>query len=149
MRFCRERSGASANAGVNGMRKDRPTNLVIGLELMGLLAAAAAAVWQAPNGNWDIPLMAVLFAVTTISDLTAFPMPSRIKVSAATVSLIVAMVILGGTPAAVIGAGTILVGWLRWREASHFFLNNLLTYVTFPLASGIAFRALSESLQVT
>ena len=50
------------------------------------------------------------------------------------------MVFLGGTPAALIGVRTILAGWLRWREPTHYLIHNLLTYALFPLLGGIVFH---------
>jgi putative nucleotidyltransferase with HDIG domain len=134
--------------GGQAMVEQRPSKLVIAIQVVALLTAIGVAILAAPQANWDLPLIGVLFAFTTISDLTAFPMPSRIKVSGSMISLILAMVILGGTPAALIGVGTILVGWLRWREAPHYFLNNLVTYIAFPLAGGIGFHAGSHGLGI-
>jgi putative nucleotidyltransferase with HDIG domain len=54
------------------------------------------------------------------------------------------MVFLGGTPASLVGVVTILVGRLRWREPGQAFLNNLVTYASFPLAVGLGFHALQE-----
>ena len=42
--------------------------------------------------------------------------PNRRSVSGSFLALVLAMVFLGGTPAALIGVLTILVGWLRWRD---------------------------------
>jgi putative nucleotidyltransferase with HDIG domain len=129
------------------MSNDRPSNLAIAAQVVGLLGAIGVGILVAPDANWDLPLMGVLFAFTAISDLTAFTAPSRIKVSGSMISLILAMVILGAAPAALIGVGTILVGSLgRWHEPQHYLLNNLLTYATFPLAGGLAFHALSDQL---
>jgi putative nucleotidyltransferase with HDIG domain len=131
------------------MHEDRPSNLVIGAQIAGLLIAVSVGILVAPEANWDLPLMGVLFAFTIVSDLTAVATPSRLKISASLVSLILAIVFLGATPAAIIGVGTILVGWLRWREPSHFFLNNLLTYTTYPLVAGIGFHALVQTFDLT
>ena len=55
------------------------------------------------------------------------------------------MVLLGGSPAALIGVLTILIGWPRWREPADMLLNNLLTYATFPLAGGLLFLGVTEA----
>ncbi len=62
------------------------------------------------------------------------------KISGSFLALVMAMVFLGGTPAALIGVATILTGWLRWRDRWHYLLNNILTYAFFPLVGGIAFH---------
>jgi len=74
---------------------------------------------------------------------------SRLKISGSFLALVVAMVFLGGTPAAVIGVVTILAGWLRWRDQAHYLINNILTYAVFPLAGGIAFHEVTDALGVT
>ena len=56
-----------------------------------------------------------------------------------------AIVLLGGPPAALIGVATILVGWLRWREAGHYLRQNLVAYAVFPLACGLAFHYVRDS----
>jgi putative nucleotidyltransferase with HDIG domain len=128
------------------MQKKRPSHLAIAAQTVALLTAVGVGILVAPDANWDLSLIGVLLVFAGVSDLTAFAMPSRIKVSGNMVSLVLAVVLLGGTPAASIGAAAILLGSLRWRDPPHYFLNNLLTFITFPLAAGIAFHALSQTL---
>ena len=102
---------------------------------------AAVGVWDAPESNWDLALFAVLLAFSVFSYLTAVSTESKVKVSGTFLALVLAMVFLGGTPAALIGVTAMLVGWLvRWRDERHYLLNNLLTYAVFPLLGGIAFH---------
>lgn len=115
----------------------------------GLVAAAAVAVWRAPQCNWDLSLLAVLLAFSVFSDLTAVRAESKLLVSGSFLALVVAMVFLGGTPAALIGVVTILTGWLRWHDDLHYLLNNVLTYAVFPLAGGIAFHEGVTALGLT
>jgi putative nucleotidyltransferase with HDIG domain len=131
------------------MADKRPTRLVIAGMSLGLLATVGVAVWQAPQCEWNLPLFAVLLAFSVFSDLTAVSTESRVKVSGSFLALVVAMVFLGGTPAALIGVATIGVGWLRWHDEGHYLLNNLLTYALFPLVGGIAFRLVSEAAGLT
>jgi putative nucleotidyltransferase with HDIG domain len=116
---------------------------------LGLIAVAAAAVADAPRCNWDLALFGVLLAFSIFSDLTAVSTESKVKVSGSFLALVIAMVFLGGTPAAVIGVLTILVGWVRWRDEPHYLLNNVLTYALFPLVGGILFRSVTQELGVT
>ena len=78
---------------------------------------------------------------SVVSDVTASDTSSSVKISGSFLSLVLAMVFLGGPPAAVIGVVTIAVGWFRWRDEPHFLLNNLVAYAWFPLAGGLAFDA--------
>ncbi|HEX5712379.1 MAG TPA: HD-GYP domain-containing protein [Solirubrobacterales bacterium] len=122
------------------MSGNRPTRLAIGAQCAGLAVVAAIAVWRAQEASWDLALFAILLGFSVFSDLTAISTTSKVKISGSFLALVLAMVFLGGTPAAVIGVVTILAGWLRWRDEGHFLLNNLLTYATFPLITGILFH---------
>src|SRR3954454_9862527 len=131
------------------MATTRPTRLAIVAMTAGLLLTAAVGIWRAPACNWDLPLFAVLLSFSVFSDLTAVPTESKVKVSGSFLALVVAMVFLGGTPAALIGVATILTGWLRWRDNWHYLLDNLLTYALFPLVGGIAFHEGVNALGLT
>src|SRR5665811_865197 len=126
----------------------RPTHLMIAAQLVGLLAIAAAAGLLAPMGNWDLALFGVLLVFSLLSDLTAVSTNSKVKISGSFLALVVAMVFLGGPPAALIGVITILVGWLRWRDEWHLLLNNLFTYAFFPLVCGVGFREAADALGI-
>ncbi|HKH64814.1 MAG TPA: HD-GYP domain-containing protein [Solirubrobacterales bacterium] len=116
--------------------------------VVALLLAAIVAVWRAPEAHWDLPLLFILLGFSVFSDLTAISTTSKVKISGSFLALVLAMVFLGGTPAALIGMLTILAGWLRWRDAGHYLLNNVLTYATFPLVSGFAFHEIVVSSQI-
>jgi putative nucleotidyltransferase with HDIG domain len=116
---------------------------------VGMLVVAAAAVAEAPNCNWDLALFGVLLAFSIFSDLTAVSTESKVKVSGSFLALVIAMVFLGGTPAALIGVVTILVGWFRWRDEPHYLANNVLTYALFPLLGGVLFRFVLEQTGIT
>jgi len=117
--------------------------------VVGLALVTAAAIWRAPSATWDLPLFCILLGFSVFSDLTAISTTSKVKISGSFLALVLAMVFLGGTPAAVIGVLTILAGWLRWRDEGHYLLNNLLTYATFPLVSGILFHEIVVEGHVT
>lgn len=129
--------------------QQRPSIPVIAAQAVALAGIVAVAIWRGPDADWDLSLFAVLLAFSLISDLTAVSTTSRVKISGSFLALVLAMVFLGGTPAAVIGVTTICVGWLRWRDPSHYFLNNLLTYALFPLAGGIAFDAATTAVNAS
>jgi putative nucleotidyltransferase with HDIG domain len=121
------------------MPKIRPSMSALAIQWIALLAATAVAVWAAPDANWNLPLFGVLLVFSIVSDLTAVD-TSKVKISGSFLALVLAMVFLGGTPAAVLGVTTIAVGWLRWHDAPHYFLNNILTYAVFPVIGGVAFH---------
>lgn len=123
--------------------------MAMAVQMAGLIAVAAAAGLLASDANWDLALFGVLLLFSLLSDLTAVSTQSKVKISGSFLALVVAMVFLGGSPAALIGVITILVGWFRWRDEGHFLLNNLLTYALFPLIGGLAFDAVVKALAVT
>ena len=128
----------------------RPSRRVLGLELVALVGAIAVAVWANRDSNWDLPLFAVLLTSSVVGDLTALDAPTRSgKISSSFLAIFVAIVLLGETPAAVIGVATILVGWLRFRYAQPFLLINVVAYAWFPLLSGIAFDATLQATGTT
>jgi putative nucleotidyltransferase with HDIG domain len=126
----------------------RPSTAVLVAQCIALLGVAGVGVLAAPDANWDLPLLAVLLAFSFFSDLTAVD-TSKVKISGSFMALVLAMVFLGGTPAAIVGVATIIVGWLRWRDPPHYFLNNILTYAVFPLIGGIVFHAATEGFSST
>ncbi len=131
------------------MTKTSPSRAVIAVMLVGLVAVAMAALAEAPQCNWDLALFGVLLAFSIFSDLTAVSTESKVKVSGSFLALVVAMVFLGGTPAALIGVITILIGWFRWRDEPHYLVNNVFTYALFPLVGGILFRVVTERTGIT
>jgi putative nucleotidyltransferase with HDIG domain len=114
----------------------------------GVLAVIAIAIWRAPVANWDLGLFGILLGFSVFSDLTAIETQSRLKISGSFLALVLAMVFLGGTPAAVIGVVSILVGWARWRDDAHDLVVNVLTYATFPLLVGLGFQELLVASEV-
>ncbi|HEX3608619.1 MAG TPA: HD-GYP domain-containing protein [Solirubrobacterales bacterium] len=118
--------------------------------MLGVLALAiAAAIWFAPESNWDLPLFAILLVFSIFSYVTAVTTASKVKVSGAFLALVLAMVFLGGTAAAAIGVTTNAVGWFRWREEPRYLLNNLIAYAIFPLVAGLAFHAVVDAAGLT
>lgn len=118
--------------------------------VLALMATVAVGVWRAPECNWDLGLFGVLLSFSIFSYLTAVTTESKVKVSGTFLALVLAMVFLGGAPAALIGVAATGIGWMaRWRDEPHYLLNNLLTYAVFPLAGGIAFREGVAALGLT
>jgi putative nucleotidyltransferase with HDIG domain len=132
------------------MENERPTKLNEALLLLALVVACAVAILRIPNADWDLPLFAILLGFSVFSDITAIETESRLKISGSFLALVLAMVLLGGAPAALIGVAGIAAGWLfRFREPKHDLLVNLLTYVSFPLVVGVAFRETVAHSQIT
>ena len=102
------------------------------------------------SADWDLPLLCVLLAVSVVGDLTALDTPtSRVKLSSSFLAIVVAAVLLGEAPAAVIGVLTILVGWARAQYSPTDLLINLVTYAWFPLIAGGLFHEIVSRYGLT
>jgi putative nucleotidyltransferase with HDIG domain len=124
-----------------------PSRPVLGLATAGLIAAVAVAVGAADGGDWDLLVLLVLLAFAVVSDLSAVEIPTqRFKLSGSFLSIVLAAAFLGGTPAALVGVLTILIGWTKTRYDLGYVLVNVAIYAWFPLAGGIAF---SETVSAT
>ncbi|HEX6712683.1 MAG TPA: HD-GYP domain-containing protein [Thermoleophilaceae bacterium] len=120
-----------------------------------LAAATGLGIVVAGAASWDLTLLVSLLAFAVVSDLwaidtsTSLGSRSRLLMSGSFLSLVAAMVLLGGTPAALIGVCTIVVGHFRFHERRDLFVNNLVAYSWFPLLGGIGFDLGRDALGAT
>jgi diguanylate cyclase (GGDEF)-like protein len=99
-----------------------------------------------PGQHWRLSVLLALSTFAVVSDLTGVETAtSKLKVSGSFLALVLAMVLLGGGAAAVVGLLTIAVGWWRWREEAHYLRNNLVTYAAFPLVTGTLFQLVAHA----
>jgi putative nucleotidyltransferase with HDIG domain len=128
----------------------RPSSTVISLNAALLACAVALALVTSPSANWDLLTLALLLVFAIASDLMAASIrASKLKVSGSFLALVVAMVLLGGPPAALIGVLTIVAGWIKWREKPHYLLANLASFAAFPLACGLLFDYVRDTQGIT
>jgi putative nucleotidyltransferase with HDIG domain len=113
-----------------------------------MAAVLAIGVWASPSADWDPALFGILLGFSIFSDLTAIETSSKLKTSGSFLALVLAMVFLGGPPAAIIGVLSIFAGWFRWHDDGHDLAVNVLTYATFPMVAGIAFHKTLENANV-
>jgi diguanylate cyclase (GGDEF)-like protein len=119
-------------------------------EGLTLGAATCGIALSAGNGNWDLSLTALLLALATLSDIATVEVTeSKLQLSGAFVALVVAMVLLGGAPAACIGISTVLLSWPFTREPPKVLWSNVVVYATFPLVGGVVFHAATSALGLT
>jgi putative nucleotidyltransferase with HDIG domain len=118
-----------------------PTRALAVAQAAVLGGATATAILLAGTASWRPDLLLALAGCAIAGDLfAAGTAAAKIKVSGSFFALVLAAVLLGGPPAALIGVVTILVGWLRWREAGHYLRQNLVAYAVFPLVCGLGFH---------
>jgi putative nucleotidyltransferase with HDIG domain len=114
--------------------------------LTAVLAAGAVALLTDHLADWNLPLLATLTALSIISDLIGIrTRVNQVTVSASLMTIVIAAVLLGGGPAAVMGVVTILAGWAKHRYTLEDLQINLVTYSWFPLVAGVTFHAVSEA----
>jgi putative nucleotidyltransferase with HDIG domain len=110
--------------------------LLLAAALVGVLLTSRSADWRPV---WTVALLA---AMAVAADM--FPVRlGHLMLSGSFIALVLAMVVLGPAPATAIAILTTIVTGLRRREWGRLtWLNELGTYAAFPLAGGLATRAL-------
>src|SRR5436190_23260369 len=85
------------------MRRPSSTAIALNAALFG--SAVLGAVVTSPDANWDLRTLGLLLTFAIASDLMAASIRSaKMKVSGSFLAIVVAMVLLGGAPAALVGA---------------------------------------------
>jgi diguanylate cyclase (GGDEF)-like protein len=120
----------------------RPRSPVPVLAAQLVLTAALALTASATSwtSSWSWPLFAAIGVFTILGELIQVETGPKLRVSGSFLGLVVAAAVLGPGPGAVLGLITTVISSVRHREALHFFINNLLAYTAFPLATGIFFH---------
>jgi diguanylate cyclase (GGDEF)-like protein len=109
-------------------------------QLVSLTAIGIVVALTWSTDHWQIGTLAIIAAFTVLSDLTGVHASGRLFVSGSFLGIILAAVMLGGGPAALIGALTIGIGWLSSREPGPHFRTNLVNFTSFPLIAGLTFH---------
>jgi diguanylate cyclase (GGDEF)-like protein len=127
----------------------RVSRSVILAQALALSAVAVGIGVSASSGDWDVPLMGLLLGLAALSDIAAVDFTdAKIGLSGAFVALVLAMVLLGGAPAAVLGVVTVVMSWLRRREPIHALRHNILVFAAYPLIGGVVFHAALAGLDL-
>jgi diguanylate cyclase (GGDEF)-like protein len=111
-----------------------------------LAVVTGVALLTVDKANWNVPELVVIATLTIISDLTAVQIANRIRISGSALGLMLGAALLGGTPAALLAAVSILVGWIHLRSKLHYVLNNLAVYTVLMLGGGLWLRAATALL---
>jgi diguanylate cyclase (GGDEF)-like protein len=106
------------------------------------LAAGGVAWLTAGADHWSMSAFLLIGAFAITGELTLIESSdNKLEISGSFLALILAAVILGPGPAALLGAVAITVSWARFRWAPHVFLNNLTNFTWTPLLGGLFFHA--------
>jgi putative nucleotidyltransferase with HDIG domain len=111
-------------------------------QLTLLTAAGVAALLLSKAEDWQpFGLFAVLLMSAALSE--CFRLRIReFSVATSFLTLVLAMILLGPTPAAVIGVVAMIVNALRRRPVWRHIVANISTYASFPIVGGTLFEAL-------
>jgi diguanylate cyclase (GGDEF)-like protein len=122
-------------------RARQPGRGVAFVHALALAAGIAVIALTSGLDHWRIGPFAVLVAFTTLSSLTDIATSARkISVSGVLIGLIMAIVLLGPGPAALLGVLTMIISWTRTRAARYVVLNNVATFMWYPLVAGLFFH---------
>jgi diguanylate cyclase (GGDEF)-like protein len=117
--------------------------LFLAQALAPLLAGAVA--WRTAGADrWSLAALVLLAAFAIAGELAMQESSGRMEVSSSFLALILASVILGPGPAALIGAVAITASWLRFRWEPHVFVHNLTNFTWCPLLGGLFFYEISR-----
>jgi putative nucleotidyltransferase with HDIG domain len=110
----------------------------------GLLLAGAIAVsaWLSGPEEWrPLTLVALLLALGLVAERLDLLIRGQ-HLSASFIALVLAMSLLGPAPAVAFGLAVMILNSAVRRLSPALWLNNLSAYAVFPLAGGLAVRAL-------
>ncbi|HXD66213.1 MAG TPA: EAL domain-containing protein [Solirubrobacteraceae bacterium] len=111
-------------------------------QCLTLLALAGIVVVTTHQDRWELWPLVTIVAYVILSEATAVVhLSMRVYISGSMLGIVLAAIVLGGGPGAVIGVLSAAFGWLRSRERGHMFRHNLIVFAGFPLATGLAFHA--------
>ena len=132
------------DAGVLALPRPVPEHVpgyVLGAQAAAVVTCALLVALTAPTTHWDILLAFGLLSLALLSDLMAVEVADRVNISGSFLAIVLAIILLGGPPAALIGICTVLVGRRRTQEPAHALRQNLVVYALFPLAGAVLFSA--------
>jgi diguanylate cyclase (GGDEF)-like protein len=119
----------------------RPGAGAAAIHWCALGAAAVTAGVTSGAAHWDVWPMAVIALFTILSGVTyTQPTSLKLNVQGTPLGLMLAAVMLGTGPAALLGVAAMLGIQLKLRGSRHYFLNNTVTFAWYPLAGALVFH---------
>src|SRR3954469_14112486 len=127
------------------LRPSRKRSLVVAIEGTLLTASIAGAVLLSTADQWDPPELVGLLAVLAWGSDFLTLETKRARISGSFLGLVLAMALLGPSPAVAIGLGCAIVDALHARTRGLSLLANAATYAFFPLVGGVVLTAIHGS----
>ncbi len=126
----------------------RPSKSAAVLQLLAIAGGITLALFTQDLDRWHIGTLIAIVTFALVSELTPVKINERFYISGSFLGIILAVVVLGGGAGAAIGVLTIVVGWFRLRVAAHYFRNNVVNFLWFPLLTGLFFEGLKGLLNI-
>jgi diguanylate cyclase (GGDEF)-like protein len=129
----------------------QPGRGVLLVHVLALGLAGALVLFTAPSARWSPWQLGVIAVFTIASDVTRVEGGSKLTVSGTSLGLMLAVVLLGGGPAAMVAVVTLLAGWPFNRPpgTGHIFRNDLAVFAWFLILTGLFFHAAVHAANVT
>ncbi len=127
------------------LRPSRKRTLVVAGEGTLLTASLAGAVLLSTADQWQPPELVGLLAVLAWGSDFLTLETKRARISGSFLGLVLAMALLGPSPAVAIGLGCALVDALHARTRGISLLANAATYTFFPLLGGIVLGQIEDT----
>jgi diguanylate cyclase (GGDEF)-like protein len=111
--------------------------------LLALCLVGGAALFRATASwnHWHTSLLIPIAVLAVLGELTSVDVETKkVRLSGTLLALMLAAVLLGGGPAALVAMLAIGVGWIKTREQWHFLIANIVVYAWFSFASGVFFH---------
>src|SRR5579862_2107755 len=119
------------------------------IHAFALATLGGLALLTAQWDRWNFLELGAIATFALVSDLMYVESGvTRVKISGVGLGMGLSAALLGGAPAALIGALAVGLGWFRSREAPHYLRNNVVTYAWCGFAKGVFFGGLTRFLAV-
>jgi diguanylate cyclase (GGDEF)-like protein len=106
-----------------------------------LIAVGVVVALTYGSYRWEFWPIAIITIFTIVSELTSIDAGAKVNVSGSGLGIMLAVVLFGGGPAAVVGVISIAVGSVRTRSRLSTLLNNVAGFGWYPLLTGVFFHA--------
>jgi putative nucleotidyltransferase with HDIG domain len=111
--------------------------LILAAQAVLLAVAVIAAIVVNEPGDWrPVELVLLLFVLAVGSDMLTVEV-RNVRVSGAFLAIVLAIALLGPTPALAIGGTSALIDAVLSRRRWEGAVNNVVTWATFPLVGGL------------
>ena len=115
--------------------------LVVAVHLVFVAGAVLTAVSTSSLDVWHAGQLLVIIALAVVGDLFSVEVGGQLRVSGTSLGVILALVLQGPGPAAVVSVVAAVAGGVQCRESPTSLLHNVTNYAWFALIGGLFFHS--------